>query len=154
MKIAVIFLFIIIGVLACGCMATAPPAALPEAPRDSVSEGPSNTSIPNLTGRWTGLTAGHVQSSGFFSHYNGTYTITDQQGYAFAGHKEYIKPDGHTYYENFSGAISPHGELIISDSEKGYSIGRLTGPDSIELLYGEDSPTARAFIQIFTRQKQ
>ncbi|MEI7434825.1 MAG: hypothetical protein WCJ93_11295 [Methanomicrobiales archaeon] len=153
MKIAVIILFIIIGVLVSGCMSTSPPAAPSVAPQDRLSGGTSNASIPNLTGRWTGLTTGHVQGSGFFSHHNGTYIITEQQGYAFAGHKEYIKPDGNTYYENFSGAISPNGELIMADSDRGYSTGWLTGPDSMNLLYGEDGPTARAFIQIFTRQK-
>ena len=114
---------------------------------------PVNASIPNLTGRWTGLTAGHVQGSGYLTHYAGIYTINEQQGYAFAGYKEYLKPDGNTYYENFSGAISPEKELIMADSVKGFSIGRLTGPDSMELLYAEDGPGARAFIQLFTRQK-
>ena len=115
---------------------------------------PANASVPNLTGRWSGLTDGYVQGSGFFRHDAGIYTITEQQGYGFTGYKEYLKPDGNTYYENFSGAITPGGEVIMADSVIGYSIGRVIGPDSMELLYGEDGPGARAFIQVFTRQKE
>lgn len=113
----------------------------------------SNGSIPNIIGRWTGLTTGHIQGSGFYSHNNAIFNITEQQGYAFAGNKEYIRPDKKTYYENFSGAISPGGEMIFADTTKGYSMGRMTGPDSIELLTGQDGTDARAFIQIFSREK-
>lgn len=110
-----------------------------------------NASIPNLVGTWTGLTEGDVQGTGFFSHNNGTYVITAQQGYGFSGYKRYIKPGGMVYHENFSGAISPGWEVIMADNVTGYNLGRVTGPDSMELLYAEDGPGARAFIQLFTR---
>ena len=155
MKISVILFLLILCVAACGCVVPTP-AAIPPAvsPTVTPSTGTSNVSIPDITGRWSGQTIGHVQGSGFFSHDAGIYTITGQQGYAFAGYKEYLKPDGNTYYENFSGAMTPDGDLIFADSVIGYSLGRLTGPDSMELLYGEDGPGARAFIQFFTRETQ
>lgn len=161
MKIQSVIFLIVLSVSVCGCLSTTPPApptALPGGPSNVQSgnfqPGISNESFPNLIGRWTGLTAGHVQGSGFYSHYHAIYNITGQQGYAFAGNKEYIRPDGKTYYENFSGAISPGGEMIFADSRQGYSIGRMTGPDSMDILTGQDGTEARAFVQIFTRQKQ
>jgi hypothetical protein len=114
---------------------------------------PADASVPNLIGRWSGTTYGHVQGDGFYTHDTGIYNITEQKGYAFAGAKEYARPDGKTYYENFSGAITTGGELFFADNRRGYSMGRLTGPDSLELLTGEDGAEARAFIQFFTRQK-
>ncbi len=163
MKISIILiLLLIIGVAACGCLNAASPPAPSEVPSimpqgdssEGMPDAGTNASIPDLVGRWSGLTTGQVQGDGFFSHNSGVYTITEQQGYAFAGYKEYLRPDGNTYYENFSGAIASDGAVIFADSVKGYSIGRVTGPDSMELLYGEDGPEARAFIQFFTRETE
>ena len=149
-------LFLVLALAGAGCTTTPTRSAAQTTPPISNQSAnlTANASVPNITGRWSGLTDGYVQGSGFFRHDAGIYTITEQQGYGFAGYKEYLKPDGNKYYENFSGAITPGGEVIMADNVIGYSIGRVTGPDSMELLYGEDGPGARAFIQLFTRQKE
>jgi len=160
MKIILIISLILFGVLASGCLSTTPPPPPGEFQQGvqsneqtgSYPPGIPNESIPNLTGRWTGLTTGHIQGSGFYSHHNAVFNITGQQRYAFEGNKEYIRPDVKTYYENFSGAFSPDGEMLFADSTKGYSIGRITGPDSMYLLTGQDGNASRAFIQFLTRQ--
>jgi hypothetical protein len=98
------------------------------------------------------MTFGHTQKEGFREPAF-IQNITMQKGWAFAGVKEYIRADGKTYYENFSGVISPGGELFIADSAGGISDGRLTGPDSMELLYAEEGPDAKAYYMPLTRQK-
>ncbi len=160
MKIILMISLILFGVLASGCLSTNPPPSSNEFQQrfqsneqtGSSQPGIPNESVPNLIGRWTGLTTGHIQGSGFYSHHNAVFNITGQQGYAFEGNKEYIRPDGKTYYENFSGAFSPDGEMLFADSTKGYSLGRITGPDSMYLLTGQDENASRAFIQFLSRQ--
>ena len=99
------------------------------------------------------MTYGHSQTEGFRQHDRSRYNISAQKGYAFSGSKEYIRGDGKIYYENFSGVVSNSGEISLADNPRGYSFGKLTGPDTMELLYVDDGSEAKAYLSLFTRQK-
>lgn len=143
---------IILAVLAGGCTIQ-PPASAPSATLPTSPGTVTTTAIPDVTGIWTGMTYGDSQTEGFRQHDRSRYNISKQKGYAFSGSKEYIRGDGTTYYENFSGIVSNSGEISMADNPRGYSFGRLTGTDTMELHYVEDGPDAKAYLSLFTRQK-
>ena len=109
-------------------------------------------SIPDLIGRWSGNSTGHTTVEGFFTHPT-LFNISEQKEQAFSGRKEYLRGDGKMYYENLSGIITMTGEIYESDGGAGFSIGRLTGPDSLEFNYLEDGSDNKAYITRLTRQK-
>jgi len=119
----------------------------------TTSPVPVTTTIPDVIGIWTGMTYGHSQTEGFRQHDRSRYNISKQEGYAFSGSKEYIRGDGKTYYENFSGIISNSGEISMADNPRGYNFGKLTGNDTMELNYVEDGPEAKTYLSLFARQK-
>jgi len=147
MKIAFTILLVILAVLACGCTGTAP--AAPATPTAS----PSITTTPDLTGIWTGTSAGHFNAVGFREQLSPKYNITEQKGQSFAGSVEYTRPNGTLDSEEFSGVINNRGEIFIAQLEAGTVIGDLTGQDTMELSYIEDGPDAKALIVHLTRQK-
>ncbi len=152
MRTIIPIIMVIIAVLACGCMIQSPaaaPSATPTTSPATVTTG----SIPDVTGIWTGMTYGNSQTEGFRQHNRSRYNISTQKGYAFEGSKEYIREDGITYFENFSGIVSNSGEITMADNPRGYSFGKLTGPDTMELYYVEDGPGAKAYLSQFTRKK-
>lgn len=135
-----------------GCTTTAPVPS----PQSTPATTPAVTTtitIPDVTGLWTGMTYGHSQTEGFRQHDRSRYNISEQAGYAFSGSKEYTRGDGKIYYENFSGVVSNSGEISLADNPRGYNFGKLTGPDTMELQYIEDGSEAKAYISLFTRQK-
>lgn len=152
MKIAVTLLLIVLAVLACGCTAQAPAAAPQAAPAASPTVQ-AYTSTPDLVGRWVGTSVGHAQNSGFWEWPATVFNITVQKGQAFYGAKEYTNKDGKIYYENFSGVITPKGELYMADNMKGKTFGTLTGPDTLELVNIEDGADTKAYYMLLTRQK-
>jgi hypothetical protein len=142
---------LVIGIVLCaGCTSPNPQETGPKSPPSPPAL--VTTAIPDVVGVWKGMTYGHSQTEGFRQHDKSRYNISTQNGYAFSGSKEYIRGDGKTYYENFSGVVSNSGEIMMADNPKGYTIGRLTGPDTMELYYLEDGPEAKAYLSIFTRQ--
>ena len=145
------FVILIIGLLLiCGCTSTGTQGAAP-VPTPAVT---MNTATPDITGIWSGTTAGHTRSEGFVEYPATLYNISMQKGQAFTGAKEYPRMDGKTYYENFSGVITRSGDLYIADHELGgMIIGKLTGSDHMELEYIEEGADAKAFIIQLTRQK-
>ncbi|MHB8163592.1 MAG: hypothetical protein ACYDDV_04475 [Methanoregula sp.] len=150
MKIAFTILVLILAVLACGCTATAPATPAASAATPAVT---ATTTIPGVTGIWTGTTVGHSQLEGFREHTSAVYNISAQQGHAFAGTKEYVRADGNKYTENFSGTVSSRGEIFMGDNMGGIADGMMTGTDSMELGYAEDGPDTKAYLLILSRQK-
>lgn len=150
MKIAITILLVILAVLACGCTSQAPAAtAAPVATPAEIT----NAATPALTGIWTGTTVGHSKTEGFREHATPRFNVTEQKGQSFTGTKEYTRADGKVYTEQFSGVISRNNEISIADHGNGITIGKLTGPDAVELRYIEDGPDAKAFIILLNRQK-
>ncbi len=145
MKTALTILLVILAVLACGCTATAPvtPAVTPSV----------TTTNPDLTGIWTGTSAGHFNAVGFREQLSPKYNITEQRGQSFAGYVEYTRPNGTLDSEEVSGVINNRGEIFMAQLDAGIVIGDLTGPDAMELSYIEDGPDAKAIIVHLTRQK-
>jgi hypothetical protein len=152
MRTVFAIIVVILAVLAGGCTVQSPATATPASPATPTA-AVTTTAIPDVIGIWTGMTYGHSQDEGFRQHDKSRYNISKQTGYAFLGSKEYIREDGKTYYENFSGVVSDSGEIYMADNPKGYSSGKLTGPDTMELYYVEDGPGAKAYLSRFTRQK-
>jgi len=152
MRTTVAIIVVILAVLAGGCTIQSP-AAAPSATPSTLPAAVTTTAIPDVIGIWTGMTYGHSQTEGFRQHDKSRYNISKQVGYAFSGSKEYIRGDGTTYYENLSGIVSNSGEISMADNPRGYSFGKFTGPDTMELHYVEDGPEAKAYLSLFTRQK-
>lgn len=152
MRTAFTILVLILAVLACGCTATAP-AAAPAATPAATPAITATTTIPGVTGIWTGTSVGHSQLEGFCELTSAVYNISAQKGHAFTGTKEYVRADGKTYTESFSGTVSSRGEIFMGDNMGGIADGMLTGPDSMEVGYAEDGPDAKAFLMILNRQK-
>jgi len=153
MKTIFTFIVVILAVLAAGCTIQPPAAAPSAAPPTTSPATVTSAAIPDVIGIWTGMTYGDSQTEGFRQHDKSRYNISKQKGYAFSGTKEYIRGDGTTYYENFSGIVSNSGEISMADNPRGYSFGKLTGLDTMELHYVEDGPEAKAYLSLFTRQK-
>ncbi|MFA4876391.1 MAG: hypothetical protein WC586_03185 [Methanoregula sp.] len=158
MRIALTILVIVLAVLASGCTTPAPAATTPAAattPTATLAPQPvsANTAIPNMVGLWKGTGTGYTTADDFYYYPTSNFNITKQKGQAFVGRKEYPRSDGKTYYENFSGIVTMNGEVYEADSMGGFSIGRMTGPDSMELNYLEEGPDTKALVLTLTRQK-
>jgi hypothetical protein len=148
----VIGLLVACAIHICGCTTLAPTAVPGTKPGTSIVV-PVEKTIPNLIGVGSGNATGHTKVQGFANHLPVTFNVSAQKGQAFSGRKEYLRSDGKTYYENFSGFITPTGEIYESDEVRGFSIGRLTGPDSMDLNYLEDGPDTKAYFFSLIRQK-
>ncbi len=112
-----------------------------------------STAIPDLTGIWTGTTAGHTKMEGFVEYNTIRYNITTQKGQGFTGQVEYIRKDGKTYNEGFSGIVTRNNEIFMGDHGTGYIEGVLTGTDSMELNYIDEGSDAKALIILLNWQK-
>ncbi len=152
MKIPLILLIVVLAIVASGCTDQAPDES-PSPVAGSFQAHAENASVPYIIGTWAGTGIGHIQNGGFHELKAVAYHITEQNGYAFAGKKEYTRPDGETLSEAFSGVFSPGGEILICDSGSGYSLGSFTGPDRMDLRYAEDGDEARAYFVQLIRQK-
>lgn len=147
MKAALMVLCILVlAVLACGC--TVSPSDKPAVTKSAAL----NATAPDLTGVWKGTTVGYTVNEGFNSYTGTVFNITEQKGQIVIGKKEYRTKDGKVWYESFTGLVTPEGEFLQADSDKGFSIGKLTGPDSLELKYLEEGNNTKAMISYLTRQ--
>jgi hypothetical protein len=148
MKIALtILVVIILAVLACGCT-TQVPQTSPVPPT-----APANTAIPDVTCVWKGPSVGYIVNEGWINYPATTFNITTQKGQVFIGKKEYESLDGKFFYENFTGMVTSTGEFYQVDSIKGFSIGKLTTPDTLELHYLEEGNNTKSVITHLTRQR-
>lgn len=147
MKIALTILVIfILSVIAGGCTTQVPE----KSPTSQLA--PLNVTIPDLTGVWKGTSTGYIVNEGFIQYPTTTFNITGQKGQVFIGRKEYESIDGKMNYENFAGIVTTNGEFYQTDSVKGFSLGRLTAPDSLELIYLEEGNNTKAIVTNLTRQ--
>jgi len=152
MKIPLVLLLVVLAIVACGCTDQAPDES-PTPGTGTFQAYTENASIPHITGTWAGTGIGHIQNEGFHQPKEVVFRITDQNGYAFTGKKEYTRPDGNSHSESFSGVFSPAGDILICDSGSGYTIGSFTGPDRMELRDAEDGEEARAYFLQLIRKK-
>jgi hypothetical protein len=150
-RIGLILLFVcIVTIMIAGCTSQPAPVAAPVATPAVIT----TAATPVLTGIWTGTRVGHTMTEGFREDATPYFNISEQKGQAFAGTKEYSRADGKVYAEKFSGVISRNGDIYIADHNgNGITIGKLTGPDSVELRYLEDGADAKAYILLLNRQK-
>ncbi len=159
MRNALIILAVILAVLISGCTTQAPAATPPTVspaatPSTFSGSAPATASTPDMTGLWSGTADGYTTLDGF-THYPTTiFNISQQKGQVFIGQKEYPRTDGKTYYENMTGVITTNGEFYEADSNGGFSIGKLTGPDSLEIVYLEEGKDTKAIVIHLTRQKK
>lgn len=112
-----------------------------------------NLTTPDLIGVWSGPSIGHIRAEGFVDYPLTFHNITEQKGRVFVGQKEYPRMDGVNHTESFSGFISKDREIFESDSVGGIAMGKLTGPDSMELNYVEEGADQKVLMISLTRQK-
>ncbi|MFA4850423.1 MAG: hypothetical protein WC626_11915 [Methanoregula sp.] len=152
MKTVLTILLVILAVIASGCTSQAP-AATPPVASPTPQSVSANTAIPDMTGLWKGTGTGFTTLDDFTDFPMTIYNISKQKGQVFTGRKEYPRTDGKTYYENFAGIVTMNGEIYEADSMGGFSIGKLTGPNSMELNYIEEGNDTKAIILTLSRQK-
>jgi hypothetical protein len=152
-RIGLILLFVCIAtIMIAGCTSQPAPASV-AAPVATPAEI-TTAATPVLIGIWTGTTFGHSKAEGFREPTSLVFNISEQKGQAFAGTKEFTRPDGKFYAEKFSGVISRTGDISFADHDRnGISLGKLTGPDAMEIRYIEDGVDAKAMIDLLNRQK-
>ena len=149
MKIALTLLVIIIlAVLAGGCTTQVPEEST--APQSALL----NAGVPDVTGVWKGTSVGYIVNEGFIQYPTTTFNITEQKGHIFIGRKEYESLDGRMNYEEFTGVVTTNGEFYQTDNVKGFSIGRVTAPDSLEIIYLEEGNNTKAIMTNLTRQRR
>jgi hypothetical protein len=90
---------IVLGVLGCSVLTTA---------AETVTN--SSDSIPNLTGIWKGTSSGYMVGLGFTED-SMTYNVTEQNGQAFIGFKEYSFEGEEPGREDFAGIITDDGTI-------------------------------------------
>lgn len=105
----------------------------------------AETSIPDLTGKWTSKNyAHHHEKSGFFSNKeaDGKWLIKEQQGRFFYGERSYTKKSvkpAKVLTEGFSGVISRDGtRLYLVDHDEDILLGEILADGSIELIMLND----------------
>ena len=152
MKIPLFLLLLVLAIVTCGCTDQAPDES-PAPVTGTLQAHAENASVPHIIGTWSGTGIGHIQNEGFHQPAEVVFHFNEQNGYAFAGKKEYARPDGKIHSEAFSGVFSPGGDIMICDSGSGYTLGSFTGPDRMELRYAEDGDEARAYFLQLVRQK-
>ena len=147
-----IMVVLVLAVLISGCTNPAPAATpLPVSP--TIQPVSANTVVPDVTGLWKGTGTGYTTIDDFAYFPNVIYNISKQKGQIFTGKKEYPKTDGKTYYENFAGLVTTNGEIYEVANMGGIAIGKLTGPDSMEINYLEEGADTSAIIVTLSRQK-
>jgi hypothetical protein len=110
----------------------------------SAGTGLAESSIPDLTGKWTSKSYGHHhEKRGFFSNpeANGKWVIKEQQGRFFYGERSYTKKQisKKNVTEGFSGVISKDGKhLYMVDHDEDILFGDILSDGSIELIILND----------------
>ena len=152
MKTILTIILVILAVLISGCTTTAP-TITPLTTTSSPQSVSTNAVIPDVTGLWIGTGTGYTTIDDFYYYPKNIFNISKQKGQVFVGRKEYPRSDGKTYYENFSGIVTMNGEVYEADSNGGFSLGRLTSPNTMELNYLEEGADTKAIIITLSRQK-
>lgn len=107
--------------------------------------------LPNLTGVWKGTSSGYMVGLGF-SEDSMVYTITEQNGPAFIGYKEYSFEGEEPGREDFAGIITDDGTIYIVDYPGGTVIGTLTGSDEMKLNSFNDGKDSYVFVSTMRRE--
>lgn len=140
MKSAWAILMIVLGVLGCSVLTAAAETAIT-----------SPDSIPNLTGIWKGTSSGYMVGLGFTED-SMTYNITEQNGQAFIGFKEYSFEGEEPGREDFAGIITDDGAIYIVDYPGGMVFGTLIGSDEMKLNSINDGDESYVFISTMKRE--
>ncbi|HWQ67803.1 MAG TPA: hypothetical protein VN372_13170 [Methanospirillum sp.] len=111
----------------------------------------STDSLPNLTGLWKGTSSGYMVGLGF-SEDSMMYNITEQNGQAFIGYKEYFFKGEEPGREDFAGIINDDGTIYIVDYPGGTVIGKLIGSDEMKLNSFNDGDESYVFISTMKRE--
>jgi hypothetical protein len=118
--------------------------------------GPAAGTVRDVTGVWATKNASiYVLGDGYFDTLAVRYTITNQKGDLFEGVKEVVKPsDGTIFAKNFTGVVTPAGEIYFSDEAKGYNIGRFTGEMTMEVVHLADGTGSypKTWIGVLTKE--
>nr|WP_319539041.1 hypothetical protein [uncultured Methanospirillum sp.] len=112
----------------------------------------TTVSTPDLVGIWNGTAIGHTKVDGFVEFDSVTYNITEQKGQAFTGAKEYLKKDGKSYNESFSGIVDDDGTIYLVDYVAGVIIGKMNNDNELKLKYFEDGPDMKALLITLSRE--
>jgi hypothetical protein len=110
--------------------------------------------VPNITGTWKGNNISFLRPGTYYNNITETLSVTGQKGPVFRGQKEVYKPRyGKSFVKNFTGVISSTGDVYIVDEEQGYNIGKVTTPDSFELVHMVDGAVdyPRVYLGTFNR---
>lgn len=148
MKKILAILILAIAVLATGCTTT----TTGPVPVQAAGPAAELTEAPDLCGTWSGTSVGHVNAKGWVDAGSPSFDISDQKGMAFTGTKTYSTLDGTKKTEEISGVVTRKGEIYIAELESGIIMGDLIGPATMELVYVEDGPNAKAFLYTLTKQ--
>ena len=140
MKVAWAILVIVLGVIGCSVLTTAAETAT--TPSDS---------IPNLTGIWKGTSSGYMVGLGFTED-SMTYNITEQNGQAFIGFKEYSFEGEEPAREDFAGIITDDGTIYIVDYPGGTVSGKMIGSNEMNLNSINDGDESYVFISTMKRE--
>jgi len=128
MKVFPVFLVILfIVIIVAGCSTTAT----------------SETTVPDLTGTWTGSMTGYINGTGYVSFPNSTMTmvVENQTGRIFWGTMRFTE-DNTPHAVRFAGAISRDGKsFTLTNGDGGYDTDcTIVSQNEIELVYTTDTP--------------
>jgi len=144
MKTAFTILLLIIAVLASGCTTATPVAPPVQTPV---------TTLPHLTGNWTGPMLGFDEREGFTNHpfLTAVMTVSEQHGRVFSGFITF-RSNGTESIDEFAGVVGRDNRtLTIAEHGGGYCTGEVLSPDEIELIYMQDGSPYSISIDSFKR---
>lgn len=121
---------LIAGILVAGCTFGAPQA-----------EQNAPSTIPDLTGTWTGSMASYSGAAGYVSYPEGSMqmTVINQSGRIFNGTMIFTTGNQTSEICAFAGAIGRDGRTItIVNKNGGYDTGMIVSASEIELDYVND----------------
>ena len=155
MKNAIIILVIIVAVLACGCIQTAPSGSASAAPSQTPadSRGLTASAQPNLIGTWTGPMQGYDEGTGFtdYPHLAIRMLVAEQHGRLFSGTLQF-NDNGTEWTTEIAGAIGRDNRtLTVTQQGGGYSFGEVVATDEIELTYVKDGSPYHIAVDSFKR---
>ena len=144
MKIAFTILLLVLAVLASGCTTATPSGSPVQTPV---------TTLPNLTGNWTGPMKGYDEREGFTDHpyLTAVLTVSEQHGRVFSGFITF-RSNSTESTDEFAGVIGRDNRtLTIAEHGGGYCTGEVLSPDEIELIYMQDGSPYSISIDSFKR---
>ncbi|WP_292368601.1 hypothetical protein [Methanoregula sp. UBA64] len=130
MKLVLVAGLLIAGILIAGCT-----SGVPQAEQNTAS------TIPDLTGTWTGSMASYSEAEGYVSYPAGSMkmTVVNQSGRIFNGTMIFTTGNQTPEICAFAGAIGRDGKTItIVNKNGGYDTGTVVSATEIELDYVND----------------